>query len=262
MLFTEVPFVDRFERVYDAGLGAVEFWWPAGEDLEAVAARIRDIGLEVALFNFDAGDMPAGDRGLLADHDRIEQFRAHVPVALDLAERLECPRLNALVGLELPGRSREAQVDLVRENLRFAANLAASRGIEVMVEAVNTFENGPYLVSSTADAVALIDSTASPNVSLQYDVYHMVTMGENPAAMLERHIDRIGHIQVADVPGRGQPGSGEVDYPALLALLERLDYRGYVGLEYRPSGCDSRESLRQTMLAADHMSGVPRGGRR
>jgi hydroxypyruvate isomerase len=242
ILFKEVAFLERFDRAAQAGFSAVEFWWPAGERLEDVEAAIGDAGLEVALFNFNAGDMAAGDRGLLSDPDRAGEFRDNVPEALDLARRLGCPRLNALVGLELDGR-RDEQLRLAAENVAWAADQAAPHGIEVMIEAVNTWENGPYLVPTTRAAVAFQDRVGRPNVKLQWDAYHMQRMEGNLVATVREFRDRITHIQVADSPGRGEPGTGEIHYPFVLRAIEDLGYEGWVGLEYNPAAESTEASL-------------------
>jgi hydroxypyruvate isomerase len=243
ILFKDSPFLERFERAARAGFDAVEFWWPAGEDLGEVEAAIRDSAVEVALFNFDAGDMPSGDRGLLSDPDRQRVFRANVPVALGFAERIGCRQLNALVGLALPGHDREEQLALAAENLRWAAREAAGVDARILVEAVNTFENGPYLVSRTDQALALIDAVGEPNIALQYDAYHMQRMEGNLTATLRAHGDRIAHVQIADSPGRGQPGTGEINFTYLFGVLEEIGYAGYVGLEYVPTTATTEESL-------------------
>ncbi len=235
--------LERFEQARAAGFTAVEFWWPSDEDLADVEAVIREANLAVALFNFDAGDMPAGDRGLVSDPDRQEQFRENVPVALELARRLDCRRLNVLLGHEKEGMDRDEQLDLARRNVAFAAESAAEQGAEVMVEAVNTFENGPYLLYTTEQAVAFANSVGRPNVKVQYDVYHMQRMEGNLVANLREYIGMIGHVQIADSPGRGEPGTGEIHYPYVLSELERLGYSGYVGLEYNPSTGETQESL-------------------
>jgi hydroxypyruvate isomerase len=243
ILFKDSPFLDRFDRAARAGFDAVEFWWPSGEDLTDVEAAIRDSGVEVALFNFDAGDMPNGDRGLLSDPDRHRSFRANVPVALEFAERIGCHQLNALVGLALPGHDREEQLDLAADNLRWAAREAARVDARVLVEAVNTFENGPYLVSRTDQALALIDAAGEPNIALQYDAYHMQRMEGNLAATLRTHRDRVAHVQIADSPGRGEPGTGEINFTYLFGVLDEIGYPGYVGLEYVPTTPTTEESL-------------------
>src|SRR5919202_1101796 len=243
ILFKEAPFLERFRRAADAGFSAVEFWWPLGEDLGEVEAAIKGADLRVALFNFDAGDMPAGDRGLLSDPERQERFRENVPVALDLAQRLECPRLNALVGQELPGVSREERLKLARENIGWAADRAKEQGAEIMVEACNTFENGPYLLYTTEEAADFVEGVGRENVKLQYDVYHMQRMEGNLAETLRKHIGHITHVQVADSPGRGEPGTGEIHYPFVFGVLEESGYDGYVGLEYNPTTQRTEESF-------------------
>ncbi|MDQ3895710.1 MAG: TIM barrel protein [Actinomycetota bacterium] len=243
MLFKEVDFVDRFARAADAGFGGVEFWWPSGEELDQVEAAIKESGLEVALFNFDAGDMPSGDRGLVSDPDRRQQFRDNVPVALDLARSVGCARLNALVGLELEGMDRDEQLALAADNVGWAADQAAEHDIEVMIEAVNTFENGPYLLATTSAAADFVDRVGRENVKLQYDAYHMQRMEGNIVATLRDRIHSIGHIQVADAPDRGEPGSGELNYRYILGALAELPYGGWVGLEYKPTTENTEDSL-------------------
>lgn len=235
ILFKEVPFLERFGRARRAGFSAVEFWWPDGEDLGEVERAIKEAGLSVALFNFYAGDMAGGDRGLLSDPERQEQFRENVPLALELSERLSCPRINALVGQEIRGMDRREQLDLARENVAWAADRAAEHGVEVMIEAANTFENGPYLLHKTDQAARFVRNVGRQNVKLQYDVYHMQRMEGNLAATMREHIGEIGHVQVADSPERGEPGTGEIHYPYVFGVLEDLGYGGYVGLEYNPT---------------------------
>jgi hydroxypyruvate isomerase len=243
ILFKEVPFLDRFRRAAEAGFSAVEFWWPSDEDVDAVEKAVEDAGVEVALFNFDAGDMAAGDRGLAGDPGRERQFRDNVPVALDLARSLGCKSVNALVGREVPGMDRDEQLALARENVRFAAGEAEAAGVTVMVEAVNTFENGPYLLYTTEQAVEFVEKVGMGNVKIQHDFYHMQRMEGNLVANLREHIGLIGHLQIADSPGRGEPGTGEIHYPFVLGELERLGYDGYVGLEYNPTTETTEESL-------------------
>jgi len=235
ILFKEAPFLERFARAAGAGFSAVEFWWPSGEDLGAVERVIKDANLRVVLFNFDAGDMAAGDRGLASDPEREGRLRENVPVALELAGRLGCPRLNVLVGHEISGMNWEEQLALARRNVGFAAEEAAKFGVEVLVEAVNTFENGTYLLCNTPQAVGIVRSIGRKNAKIQHDLYHMQRMEGNLVANLRKHIDLIGHVQIADSPDRGEPGTGEIHYPYVLGVLEELGYDGYVGLEYNPT---------------------------
>ncbi len=243
ILFKEVPFLERFGRAREAGFSTVEFWWPSGEDLGEVEAAIAGAGLSVALFNFDAGDMPSGDRGLAGDPERVEQFRENVPVALELAQRLGCRRMNVLVGHEKEEMGREEQLGLARESVAFAADAAGEAGVMVLVEAVNTFENGAYLLRTTGQAVEFVRGVGRENVKVQHDLYHMQRMEGNLVATLERYVGMIGHVQIADSPRRGEPGTGEIRYPYVLSRLEELGYEDFVGLEYNPTTETTEESL-------------------
>ena len=244
ILFKEVPLLDRFGLASEAGFSAVEFWWPGYEaDPGEVERAVKDAGLAVALFNFDAGDMPNGDRGLVSDPGRTDQFRENVPVALELARSLGCERMNVLAGHEKADLGREQQLALARENVAFAAGEAEAAGVTVMVEAVNTFENGPYLLHTTEQAVEFVEGVGRANVKIQHDFYHMQRMEGNLVANLRRYFDHVGHVQVADSPGRGEPGTGEIHYAYVLAELESLGYDGYVGLEYNPTTETTGESL-------------------
>jgi hydroxypyruvate isomerase len=242
-LFKDVPFDERFRRAADAGFSGVEFMWPGLDLVDSVAAAVQETGLEVALFNFDAGDMAAGDRGLAGDPDRRAQFRDNVPVALELASRIGCRRLNALVGVHRPGLELASQLEVARENVAWAAQQARAQGATIMIEAVNSQENGPYLLDTTAKAVSFLDAVGTDNVALQYDVYHMQRMEGNLADTISRLLPRIGHVQIADPPRRSEPGTGEVNFGFLLGLLEHVGYDGWVGLEYNPSTSTTEESL-------------------
>jgi hydroxypyruvate isomerase len=225
LLFTEVPFLERFSAARHAGFDAVEMWWPRGENLDAVAAAVADAGVEVVLLNFDAGDMPAGDRGLFSDPARSDELEANIPVAFALADAVGCRQLNALVGF--------GSLDLARENVRRVAELRPDKTI--LIEAVNSFENGPYLLRNTHESATFVRSTGVPNVRVQYDAYHMQRMEGNLLPTIAEHLDLIAHIQIADAPGRGEPGTGEIDYGYLLPKIDELGYTGWVGLEYKPT---------------------------
>jgi hydroxypyruvate isomerase len=243
ILFTEFPFLERFERVSRAGMSAVEFWWPPADAIADLEDAVRDAGVEVVLMNFDAGDMPGGERGFVGDPERQHRFRDNVPVALELAERLGCPRLNALVGHRREELTLEEQLETARVNIAWAAEEAAAIRASIMIEPVNTFENGPYLLPRTDAAADFIAGVGLPNVRLQYDLYNMQRMEGNLAATLRARIGEIGHIQIADSPDRHEPGTGELNYGYLLTLIDELGYDGWVGLEYRPSTGSSEESL-------------------
>jgi hydroxypyruvate isomerase len=243
ILFTEAPLLERFGSARDAGFDAVELWWPRVEDQAAVQSSIEDAGVDVVLLNFDAGDMPAGDRGLVSDPALQDTFRANVPVALELAAAIGCTKLNALAGHELPGLERDEQLELARDNVRFAADAAAGQGAQVLIEAVNTYENGPYLLPRTRGASDFAQSVDRDNVRLQYDAYHMQRMEGDITATIERHIGEIAHVQIADSPGRGQPGTGELNFHYILRRLDELGYDGHVGLEYKAPDGDTEASL-------------------
>jgi hydroxypyruvate isomerase len=243
ILWQDVPLEERFARAAAAGFGAVELWWPGPETAERLPELTGEAGVRLALLNFDAGDMAAGDRGLASDPDRRAQLRENVPSALRIAAACGCTRLNLLLGLRRDGLGLDDQLALARENVRDAAALAAEQGATVLVEAVNECENGPYLVTRTADAAAFVESVGLPNVRLQYDAYHMQRMEGDLATNLERVWPLVGHVQVADAPGRNQPGTGEINYRFLLGLLERKGYDGYVGLEYKPLDGRTDESF-------------------
>jgi hydroxypyruvate isomerase len=243
ILFKDVPFLERFGRAAATGFSTVEFWWPSDEDPSAVEKAVKDANLQVALMNFDAGDMAAGDRGLAGDPEREGRFRENVPVALELARSMDCRRMNVLVGHALAGMKRDEQLAIAQRNVGFAADEARKVGVEVLVEAVNTFENGPYLLRTTEGAVRFVRGVGRENVKVQHDLYHMQRMEGNLVANLREHVGLIGHVQIADSPGRGEPGTGEIHYPYVLAALEELGYDGYVGLEYNPTTETTEESL-------------------
>jgi len=234
-LLKEVSFLERFERAASLGFGAVEFPWPGDENLAAIEARVHETGLHVVLMNVDAGDMARGERGFLNDSSRKGWVRARASRAIEFAKKIGCPRLNTLVGNNIPGKSREEQLDQVRENLVWIANQAAIAGIGVVVEALNSFESPSYLLTNTRNTLTLLSEVNRPNLKYQYDMYHMQRMEGNLIATLREQIGWIGHIQIADPPERHEPGTGEIQYSHVLTALDRLGYQGYIGLEYNPA---------------------------
>ncbi len=236
MLFKEVPFLERFEQTAKAGFEAVEFLWPAGTDLDDLVRAQQASGLKVALFNVDAGDMPGGDRGFANWPDRVDWWRGRFEVALELAGRLGCPQMNALVGNEIPGMAAEVQTECLLKNLAWAAPRARADRVGIAIEALNRFEHPRYPYNRTAQVVELLNQLGEPNVKLQYDVYHMQRMEGNLVPTIRANAARIGHIQIADAPDRHQPGTGELNYPYILAQIDATGYEGFVGLEYNPLG--------------------------
>ena len=235
-LFTELPFLDRFAAAAAAGFDEVEFMFPYEWDAQTVAQAARAAGVAVGLFNLPAGDWAAGERGLAALPGRSAEFRAGIDRALAYAAALDCRCLHAMAGLVAPDAHAAARQTLI-ENLRFAADAAAPHGVDILIEPINDrVDIAGYFLTTTDQALDLIAATERPNVRLQCDVYHMQVMGGDLARTIERAMPAIGRMQLADNPGRGEPGSGEINYPWLLARIDALGYRGAIGCEYRPTG--------------------------
>jgi hydroxypyruvate isomerase len=243
MLYTEHPFLDRFEHVARAGFQAVEFWWPPPEALPDLASAVEDANLNVATFNLYGGHLEQGERGVLSDPHREAEFREHLPHALALADRLRCRRLHALVGIGVEGEDNGERLERARSNVAWVADQAGEIGATVLIEALSTMDIGPYLITSTPAAVAFVESVDRPNVKLQYDVYHMQRMEGNLTSTIAEHVHRIGHIQIADAPGRNEPGTGEINFDHVLRTIDAVGYDGWVGLEYRPSSGSTDASL-------------------
>jgi hydroxypyruvate isomerase len=234
-LWTELPFLERFAAAHDAGFSRVEYMFPYEYPAGEIRARLEHAGLQQALFNLPAGDWAAGDRGIASDPARVDEFRAGVERAVEYARELGVGQLNCLAGLRLdgvdPGRQRATLVD----NVRHAARRLGDEGRRLLVEPVNTFDVPGYLAPTTADVLGVLDEVGEPGVLLQFDAYHVQRMEGDPTRRLAMLLDRVGHVQIADHPGRHQPGTGEIDFPALFALLDRAGYAGCVGLEYVPT---------------------------
>jgi len=235
VLLKEYPFIERFDQAKSLGFEAVEFYWNRDEDPADIARSVSDAGLRVAAFNFDAGNMAAGDRGLLCDPERRREMRENVPVAIELADQLGCGKLTALAGNLNPEIEREQQLDTIRENLRWVCEQAAQARITVLVEAINGWDNKLYPFTNTRDTLAFLDSVGAANLKYLYDIYHMQRMEGNLIETLEKNVDRIGHIQIADSPKRGQPGTGEINYGHIFEAIDGSGYDDYVGLEYNPA---------------------------
>ncbi|WP_336204629.1 hydroxypyruvate isomerase family protein [Nonomuraea sp. LPB2021202275-12-8] len=237
ILFTDLPLLERPAAAAKAGFDAIELWWPfgtpepRGAELRALREAVQEAGVRLVGLNFDAGDMAAGERGLLARPDGAARFLANVDVAVALAGELGCGVLNALYG-----NGPETDRQLAVANLRTAADAAAGIGATVVVEALNSHENPKYPITSSSAAFDLIDEVDRENVAFLADLYHLHRMGEDVTALIDTHAGRFGHVQIADDPGRGQPGSGRMPYPEIFARLEAAGYRGHVGLEYRHEG--------------------------
>jgi hydroxypyruvate isomerase len=239
-LFPECDFLDRFGAAARAGFTGVEFHFPYAHEKAVLAEVVMTSGVEVVLFNLPAGNWAAGDRGIACQPERKAEFQEGVGRAIEYAEALGCTRLNclagSLAGAVLPApSSRERALETLVDNLRFAAAVTRRAGIRLLMEPLNTRDNPGYLVPTTHAALRVIDAVDSPNLFLQYDVYHAQAMEGDLARSIETNIARIGHIQVADNPGRHEPGTGEINFPFLFARLQQLGYAGWIGCEYIPS---------------------------
>lgn len=234
MLFTEYPVVERIERAAAAGFGAVEILFPYTDDANALRAALDRTGVELALFNFPAGDFAAGERGIANDRARLGEFRDGVARALDLAAVLRPGRFNCLVGKILPGVSMEDQLAVAAENLAFAAAETKAAGCGLGIEPLNPFDAPGFLVPTSTVAMALIDRVGDPHLQLQYDFYHAQRAEGNITQTFQKLAGRIGHIQVADSPARHQPGTGEINFPYVYSIIDDSGYTGWVGLEYNP----------------------------
>ena len=234
VLFNEVDFMDRFAAAARAGFTGVECQLPYAFAPEDMAAQLKTHGLTQVLHNLPAGDWAAGERGIACHPDRIEGFRAGVERAMVYATALGCERINCLAGIAPAGADPGLLRETFLDNLRYAADRLAGAGIRLLIEPINTRDVPGFFLNRSDQAIALIEDSGSSNVWLQYDVYHMQIMEGDLAPTIEKHLDRIGHIQISDTPGRHEPGSGAINYPFLFDFLDRIGYRGWVGAEYRP----------------------------
>jgi hydroxypyruvate isomerase len=235
MLFGEVEFPERFQAAASAGFKAVEIQFPYAWDKDGLADRARDAGVEVVLINIPAGDSGKGERGIGCLPSRIAEFRAGVARAIDYALALGCRQMNCLAGVAPPGADAELLHATYVANLRYAANELALAEMTLLIEPISTLAVPGFYLSRSREALALIDEVEADNLKLQYDLFHMRVMGDDLGATIAANLDRIGHMQLADAPGRHEPGTGEIDFPPLFELIDRLGYGGWVGAEYLPS---------------------------
>jgi hydroxypyruvate isomerase len=235
LLFNEVPFLDRFERAAKAGFKAVEFLFPYDYPAAQIKARLDQHGLQCVLHNLPAGDWGRGERGIACHPQRRDEFRRGVASAIEYAQILNTPRLNCIAGIAPVGQDARELEQTLLENLAFAATELNRAGLELLIEPINHFDIPGFYLTHTAQAIGLLDQLNAPNAALQYDIYHAQRMEGELAATLERYLGRIGHIQLADNPGRHEPGTGEIRFDFLLHHLDQLGYAHWVGAEYRPA---------------------------
>ena len=235
MLFNEHPFLDRFEHAAKAGFKAVEFLFPYAWPAQEIKARLDANSLQLVLHNLPAGDWDAGERGIACHPDRVDEFRRGVVRAIEYAKVLGVEQLNCLAGKAPAGVADEVLRKTFVDNLRFAAAELQAAGLKLLIEPINTFDIPGFYLHGTAQALSILDEVGAANAFVQYDIYHMQRMEGELAATMQKHLARIGHIQLADNPGRNEPGSGEIHYPFLFAHLDRIGYRGWIGCEYKPA---------------------------
>lgn len=235
MLFTEVPFLDRFERAARAGFSSVEFLFPYPFATAEIRNRLEAHRLKIVLHNLPAGDWDAGERGIACLPDRVAEFRAGVARAVEVGTALGVPQINCLAGKAPAGVADALLRQTFVENLRFAAAELKKAGIKLLIEPINNYDIPGFWLNKTDKALAVMDEVGSDNLFLQYDAYHAQRYEGELAATMAKHIARIAHIQVADNPGRNEPGTGEINYGFLFAHLDRIGYKGWIGCEYKPA---------------------------
>ena len=235
MLFTELPFLDRFQAAAQARFKAVEFLFPYEFEIAQLQDRIGAAGLQVVLHNLPAGNWAAGERGIATDPARTGEFQDGVGRAITYAKALACPQMNCLAGIPRAGVEDATLRHTLVENIRFAAHALDGAGLRLVVEPVNTRDIPGFYVSKTAQALSILDDVGIAAVKLQYDIYHAQVMEGNLLPTIEAQLARIGHIQIADNPGRHEPGTGEINYPFVFSRLDALGYDGWIGCEYKPS---------------------------
>ena len=235
MMFQEVPFMERFAAAGKAGFKAVEFMFPYDYTVAELQKALTDNGLKLVLFNMQAGNWAAGDRGIAVDPSRQAEFKAAVQKALEYAKALGVPQVNCLVGKKMTGVPAAEQRKVLVENLRFAAESFAKAGVRLLVEHLNRCDMPGFTLNTTAQVLEVLDEVGHANAFLQYDVYHAQRMEGELSSILRTNLSRISHIQIADNPGRHQPGTGEINYRWLLSDFDAAGYTGFIGLEYIPA---------------------------
>ena len=236
LMFNEVDFPDRFTAAAQAGFKAVEYLFPYGYNQDFLKHKLAENNLIQVLFNLPAGNWTAGERGIACHRDRTAEFRLGVDQAIEYASALGCSQLNCLAGIRPwqhdPIDARETFI----RNLQFAAPKLKAAGIKLLIEAVNTRDIPGFFLTNTAQAADIIKAVGSDNLFVQYDIYHMQIMEGDLAPTIEKHLRSILHMQLADTPGRHEPGTGEINFPFLLEFIDKIGYKGWIGCEYKPAG--------------------------
>jgi hydroxypyruvate isomerase len=235
MLFNEVPFLERFERAAKAGFEAVEFLFPYAWPAAEIKSRLDAHRLKLVLHNLPPGDWDAGERGIGCHPDRVDEFRAGVGKAIEYARALGVPQLNCLAGKVPAGVDDATLRKTFVANLKFAAGELKKAGLKLLIEPINIFDIPGFYLNHTAQAASILDEVGADNAFIQYDIYHAQRMEGELAATIQKYLPRIAHMQLADNPGRNEPGTGEINYAFLFAHIDRIGYGGWIGCEYKPA---------------------------
>jgi len=234
MLYGEHNFLDRFAAAAKDGFQGVEYLFPYAFEKEVLAEALKVNGLTQALHNMPPGDWDAGERGVACLPDRVGEFQDGVGKAIDYAKALGCSQLHAMAGLRPEGADPDQLDKTYIENLRFAAEKTQEAGIKLLIEAINTIDMPGFYLSTSAQALAVMETVGSDNLFFQYDIYHMQIMEGDLARTIEANLPKIAHMQLADNPGRHEPGTGEINYPFLFEAIDKMGFKGWIGCEYKP----------------------------
>src|ERR1700710_1342081 len=234
MLFAELPFLDRFAAAKAAGFSGVEYLFPYDFEKAVLRENLQQYGLTQVLHNLPAGNWAAGERGIAILPDRVDEFRDGVRRAIDYAKALDCRQVNCLAGVAPAGADAGELNEVLLDNLRFAADALSREHIRLLIEPINTLDIPGFFLNRTEQAAQIISDVQSDNLFIQYDIYHMQVMEGDLAPTMQKHLNRIAHIQIADNPGRNEPGTGEINYPFLFRYLDEIRYSGWIGCEYKP----------------------------
>lgn len=238
-LYQDLPFLERIGQAARDGFGAVEYVSPFEFPAEEIASALKAAGIAQALFNLPAGNWAGGERGIGCLPDRVEEFRSGIATTIAYAHALDCKTVNCLAGLAPEGVEVATLDQVLIDNLNYAAPRLADAGINLVIEPINRRDMPTFHLSTTDHAERIMAQVTSPNLKIQYDFYHMQIMQGDLVPTFERLQHRIGHVQIADNPGRNEPGTGEINYPFIFKTLDRLGYDGWVGCEYKPAAATS-----------------------
>ena len=235
MMYNEVDFLDRFDAAAKAGFKGVEYLFPYPFSKDDLVERLQKNNLTQVLHNLPAGNWDSGERGIACLPDRSGEFQDGVGQAIEYAQALGCKQLNCLAGITPQGESADKVHQTFVANLKFAADALKSANIKLLIEPINTRDIPGFYLCHTQQALDIISAVGSDNLALQYDIYHMQIMEGDLAPTIEKHLSQIDHMQLADNPGRHEPGSGEINYPFLFDFIDKLGYQGWIGCEYKPA---------------------------